>query len=184
MPLKRNTTINALKTYINKEIVSTLKNLDLPIKKFSLLPPKKDEFGDLANEIKLNLTKKNMDNIEEITVTAPGFINFVIKPSFYQNKVTAVIKESESYGKDNIGKGKSANVEFVSANPTGPLTVGHGRNAVLGDTVSNILEWHGYKVTREYYYNDAGKQMRVLGESVASRYFELIKKPYEFPEEG
>ena len=203
MPLKRNTTINTLKTYINKEMVSTLKNLDLPIKKFILLPPKKDEFGDLstnvamliagsinkkpidiANEIKLNLTEKNMDNIEEITVTAPGFINFVIKPSFYQNKVTAVIKESESYGKDNIGKGKSANVEFVSANPTGPLTVGHGRNAVLGDIVSNILEWHGYKVTREYYYNDAGKQMRVLGESVASRYFELIKKPSEFPEEG
>ena len=95
MPLKRNTTINALKTYINKEMVSTLKNLDLPIKKFILLPPKKDEFGDLstnvamliagsinkkpidiANEIKLNLTEKNMDNIEEITVTAPGFINF------------------------------------------------------------------------------------------------------------
>ena len=105
MPLKRNTTINTLKTYITKEIVDALKSLDLPIKEFSLLPPKKDAFGDLstniamllarpinkspldiANEIKLNLTEKNMDNIEDITATAPGFINFVIKSSFYQKK--------------------------------------------------------------------------------------------------
>ena len=203
MPLKRNTTINTLKTYITKEIVDALKSLDLPIKEFSLLPPKKDAFGDLstniamllarpinkspldiANEIKLNLTEKNMDNIEDITATAPGFINFVIKSSFYQKKMITIIKEGKAFGKDNIGKKKSANVEFVSANPTGPLTVGHGRNAVLGDTVSNILEWHGYKVHREYYYNDAGRQMRILGESVASRYFELINKPFDFPEQG
>ena len=139
---------------------------------------------DIANEIHKNLIEKNLDNIEEITVTTPGFINFVVKPTFYQNKIISIIKHGEAYGKDNVGKEKSANVEFVSANPTGPLTVGHGRNAVLGDTVSNILEWHGYNVTREYYYNDAGKQMRMLGESVASRYFELINKPFEFPEEG
>ena len=203
MPLKRNTAINTFKAYINKEINRTLKSLDLPIKEFSLLPPKQDGFGDLsaniamllagsinknpidiANEIHKNLIEKNLDNIEEITVTTPGFINFVVKPTFYQNKIISIIKYGEEYGKENVGKGKSANVEFVSANPTGPLTVGHGRNAVLGDTVSNILEWHGYNVTREYYYNDAGKQMRVLGESVASRYFELINKPFEFPEEG
>ena len=203
MPLKRNTAINTFKAYIIKEINQTLKSLDLPIKEFSLLPPKQDGFGDLstniamllagsinkkpidiANEIHKNLIEKNLDNIEEITVTTPGFINFVVKPTFYQNKIISIIKYGEEYGKENVGKGKSANVEFVSANPTGPLTVGHGRNAVLGDTVSNILEWHGYNVTREYYYNDAGKQMRVLGESVASRYFELINKPFEFPEEG
>jgi len=203
MPLKRNTAINTFKAYISEEINRTLKSLDLPIKEFSLLPPKQDGFGDLstniamllagsinkkpidiANEIHKNLTEKNLDNIEEITVTTPGFINFVVKPTFYQNKIISIITYGESYGKDHVGKGKSANVEFVSANPTGPLTVGHGRNAVLGDTVSNILEWHGYNVTREYYYNDAGKQMRMLGESVASRYFELINKPFEFPEEG
>ncbi len=203
MPLKRNTAINTLKTYISKEITQTLESLDLPIKEFSLLPPKQDGFGDLstniamllagsinkkpidiANEIHKKLIEKNLDNIEEITVTTPGFINFVVKPTFYQNKIISIIKYGESYGKDHVGKGKSANVEFVSANPTGPLTVGHGRNAVIGDTVSNILEWHGYNVTREYYYNDAGKQMRVLGESVASRYFELVNKPFEFPEEG
>lgn len=77
-----------------------------------------------------------------------------------------------------------ANVEFVSANPTGPLTVGHGRNAVLGDTVSNILEWHGYDVTREYYFNDAGRQMRILGKSVETRYFQILGHDIVFPENG
>ena len=75
--------------------------------------------------------------------------------------------------------GKKANVEFVSANPTGPLTVGHGRNAVLGDVVCNILEWNGYSVTREYYFNDAGRQMRILSKSVAARYLEKLGKSFE-----
>ncbi len=205
MPLRRNTLINSFKKYIYKEIVHSLNVLDieLPKNEFSLSPPKQDGFGDLstniamllarplsknpidiANKIKIDLIEKKLDNIEEITVTPPGFINFVIKSIFYQKKIKSIIKEGSSFGKDRIGKGKSANVEFVSANPTGPLTVGHGRNAVLGDTVSNILEWHDYKVIREYYYNDAGKQMRVLSKSVESRYFELINKPSEFPEEG
>ena len=89
-----------------------------------------------------------------------------------------------SFAMAGHGKGKTANVEFVSANPTGPLTVGHGRNAVLGDAVSNILEWNGFSVTREYYFNDAGRQMRVLSESVEARYFETLNKPSEFPEDG
>lgn len=79
---------------------------------------------------------------------------------------------------------KSANVEFVSSNPTGPLTVGHGRQAILGDMVSNILTWNGYDVTREYYYNDAGKQMRVLAESCYAKYAQLIGRDVEIPENG
>jgi arginyl-tRNA synthetase len=75
-------------------------------------------------------------------------------------------------------------VEFVSANPTGPLTVGHGRQAVLGDVVAKILEWNGYSVEREYYYNDAGRQMRLLGESVRARYLEITGEKGEFPEGG
>ena len=205
MPLRRNTLINSFKKYIYKEIVHSLNvlDIDLPKNEFSLSPPKQDSFGDLstniamllakslhknpidiANKIKNDLVKNKLDDIEEITVTPPGFINFVIKSNFYQNKIKSIIKDGSSFGKDRVGKGKSANVEFVSANPTGPLTVGHGRNAVLGDTVSNILEWHDYNVIREYYYNDAGKQMRVLSKSVESRYFELINKPSEFPDEG
>ena len=205
MPRKRNTHINSFKKYIYQEIVKSLNDLDIesPASEFSLSSPKHDNFGDLscnismilakslkenpidiANKIKNNLIEKKLDNIEDITVTPPGFINFVIKSIFYQNQIKSIIKDGSSFGKEKIGKGKSANVEFVSANPTGPLTVGHGRNAVIGDTVSNILEWHDYKVIREYYYNDAGKQMRVLAKSVESRYFDLNNKQSEFPKDG
>ena len=96
----------------------------------------------------------------------------------------AIIKSKENYGKNNSGKNKKVLVEFVSANPTGPLTVGHGRGAILGDVISSILEWNGYEVEREYYYNNAGRQMHRLGESVKSRYLELLGENTEFPEEG
>ena len=94
------------------------------------------------------------------------------------------ILTKNDFGKSSSGKNKSANVEFVSANPTGPLTIGHGRNAILGDVVSNILEWNGFAVTREYYFNDAGRQMRILSKSVKARYFEILDKPFDFPEDG
>ena len=160
------------------------------------------DFGDFSTNIALSLAKqlksnpleiaKNIGNllqydnkiISEYSVTKPGFLNFHISDNYYQKTLNNIISESESFGASNIGKNKTANVEFVSANPTGPLTVGHGRQAVLGDTIANILEWHNYKVTREYYYNDAGRQMRILGESVAARYFNLIGKNFTFPEDG
>jgi len=94
-----------------------------------------------------------------------------------------IILESSAFGKSSKYNGKKANVEFVSANPTGPLTVGHGRNAVIGDTVSNLLEWVGYKVDREYYFNNAGRQMRVLGDSVKLRYLQLLGKDIIFPDD-
>ena len=94
------------------------------------------------------------------------------------------MKKDTLFGRSELCSGKKALVEFVSANPTGPLTVGHGRGAILGDVVSNILEWNGYKVEREYYYNNAGQQMQRLGQSVQARYLELLGKPAEFPEEG
>jgi arginyl-tRNA synthetase len=121
--------------------------------------------------------------IDKITVTNPGFINFTIGFEYYY-QVLENILSNKNYGENFYGKGQKANVEFVSANPTGPLTVGHGRNAVLGDSVANILKWNGYEVTREYYFNDAGRQMRILGESVECRYRELIGKKSEFPDDG
>ena len=202
---ERNITISSINKYIKENILISLTDykIDIGLEDFSLSPPKQESFGDLssnialliskqiqknpleiAEEIKKRMLHQNLNDIEEITATQPGFINFVIKPNYYQNNLKLIIKDKESFGKDFKGKGKSANVEFVSANPTGPLTVGHGRNAVIGDTVSNILEWHDYNVTREYYYNDAGKQMRTLGQSVESRYFEYVKKPFEFPNDG
>jgi len=131
-----------------------------------------------------NLLKIDKNIITEYSVTNPGFLNFFVSNTYYQKTVNEIISSSKSYGMTEIGKNKTANVEFVSANPTGPLTVGHGRQAVLGDTIANILEWHNYEVTREYYYNDAGRQMRILGESVAARYFDLIGKKYDFPDDG
>ncbi|MEC9377073.1 MAG: arginine--tRNA ligase [Candidatus Neomarinimicrobiota bacterium] len=192
-----------LKHRITESILSSLTSLDFPKKDFLLTPSNNPEFGDLSSNIALLLTnelkikpleiaqtlanelsKNPLDEIKSISVTAPGFINFFIFESFYQSKIESILKEKESFGKTTANKGKTANVEFVSANPTGPLTVGHGRNAVIGDTISSILDWHGFDVTREYYFNDGGRQMRILGQSVEARYFELLDKDFEFPENG
>lgn len=163
---------------------------------------KDEKHGDLSSSLPLSLAKAARKSPMEIAETIideikiddqivadifpslPGFINFKIKASYYQSLVSEIIEADNTYGQSETGKGKTANVEFVSANPTGPLTIGHGRNAVIGDTVANILENHGYNVTREYYFNDAGRQMRILGQSVEARYFELLGKESGFPEDG
>ena len=192
-----------LKSLLHNNIDSILEDLYYPKVKFSIIPSKDPKFGDLSSNIALLLTKdlkktpldiceiilkelsnKNLKPIAQITITKPGFINFKIKNSFLQSKITKILIEKDNYGKNSIGKRKTANVEFVSANPTGPLTIGHGRNAILGDSISNILEWNGYKVTREYYFNNAGRQMRMLGNSVKARYFEILGKKHKFPEDG
>ena len=202
---RKNMTIKTITKNIKENIQNSLVQFDINLSKeaLNLSPPKQESFGDLSSNIALILAKQikrnpleiaekvcqdlinsNIDYIDDITVTLPGFINFVIDKKFYQDNLKLIIKNGVEFGKDLSVKKRTANVEFVSANPTGPLTVGHGRNAVIGDTVSNILEWHGYDVTREYYYNDAGKQMRTLGKSVEARYYELLDKPFEFPEDG
>jgi len=137
---------------------------------------------EIANEIISNL-KCDQDKISKIEIAGPGFINFHFAPSFVSEIVKEIIIEKENFGRSDKHTGKKAMVEFVSANPTGPLTVGHGRNAVFGDTVANLLEWIGYKVDREYYFNNAGRQMRVLGDSVRLRYLEHLGKGIDFPED-
>ena len=129
---------------------------------------------------------KNISNpiIEEINFVSPGFINTKINKNILSNELQNIITLDYNYGKNDKGEGKKVLVEFVSANPTGPLTVGHGRNAILGATVSNILNWNGYTVEKEYYFNNAGRQMRVLGESVYVRYMELLKIKMNIPEGG
>ncbi|MDC0480566.1 arginine--tRNA ligase [Candidatus Marinimicrobia bacterium] len=192
-----------LKQQISKAVSTSITSLSYPEKEFSLAPPKNPDFGDLSTNVSLLLTRDlkkspleianniaivlNQDlpqHVSEITVTPPGFINFRISETFYQSNIATILETGNSFGQGSEGKGKTANVEFVSANPTGPLTVGHGRNAVLGDTVSSILEWQGFVVTREYYFNDAGRQMRILGQSVEARYFEILGKEFEFPDDG
>jgi arginyl-tRNA synthetase len=136
----------------------------------------------IAEEIIANL-KLNSKVISKTEIAGPGFINFFFTKEFITGIVNNILKEESNFGKSEKYTGKSANVEFVSANPTGPLTVGHGRNAVVGDTVANLLEWIGYKVDREYYFNNAGRQMRVLGDSVRQRYLELCGETINYPEE-
>ena len=198
-----NSAMKHLKQQITDAVSASLASLSFPEKDFSLAPPKNPEFGDLSTNVSLLLTrdlkkppleiaqsiadelnKELPHHISEISVTPPGFINFKVTKSFYQSKVKTILDAGDSFGKGSHGDGKTANVEFVSANPTGPLTVGHGRNAVLGDTVSSILEWHGFEVTREYYFNDAGRQMRILAQSVEARYFEILGQDVEFPQDG
>ncbi len=137
---------------------------------------------DIANEIIANLDY-DKKIIEKIEIAGPGFINFYFTASYNSQIVKDVLDEKENFGKSKKYAGRKAMVEFISANPTGPLTVGHGRNAVVGDTVANMLEWIGYSVDREYYFNNAGRQMRVLGDSVRLRYFELLGEKISFPED-
>ena len=163
--------------------------------------PKIETHGDLSSNAAMILSKKLKRNPREIAteilsnlkidnniiskteIAGPGFINFYFTPSFVAEIVKDINERVDEFGKSKKYSGKRANVEFVSANPTGPLTVGHGRNAVIGDTVANLLEWIGYEVDREYYFNDAGRQMRVLGDSVRIRYLNLLGSNLEFPED-
>ena len=138
---------------------------------------------DIAKEI-IDKTDWNEDVISKVDIAGPGFINFSISPNYWVKEFEPVIKEGDNYGKQEIGKGKTVNVEYVSANPTGLLHLGHGRNAAIGDTVSNLYEWLGYDVTREYYFNNAGNQMNVLVNSIYSRYMDILGAEIEFPENG
>ncbi len=117
-----------------------------------------------------------------IEIAGPGFINFRFAPGWTQRQLARILEEPQAYGRSAANDGKRIQVEFVSANPTGPLTVGHGRNAVLGDTIARMFEWTGADVEREYYFNDAGRQMRVLGESVQIRYRQILGEAIELPE--
>lgn len=137
---------------------------------------------EIANEIISNLVYDKAI-IEKIEIAGPGFINFYFSTEYVTRIIKDILEVRDSFGRSQKHSGKKAIVEFVSANPTGPLTVGHGRNAVYGDTVANMLEWVGYNVDREYYFNNAGRQMRVLGESVKYRYLELTGNGVEFPED-
>lgn len=121
--------------------------------------------------------------IEKIEIAGPGFINFFIRDEMWRNLLQDVDAKGERYGENDLGKGKKVQVEFVSANPTGPLHIGHARGAVVGDVIANILEASHYSVFREYYINDAGNQMNNLGKSVLLRYRELLGEHVDFPDD-
>ena len=187
-----------IESYLQKIIKAALDTLDFPHLTFTFEIPKIETHGDLsvnlamqlAGELKQNprqIAQNIVNNltfdpalIEKVEIAGPGFINFFYAPTFLQNFVQEILDENKNYGRNQIGKSQKAQVEFVSANPTGPLTIGHGRQAVLGDTIANFLEWSDYQVIREYYFNNAGRQMRVLGDSVKLRYQELCGEKIDF----
>jgi len=162
--------------------------------------PRVPEHGDLTTNVAMVLAKNLKRNarqvaadivsrvnlerefVEKVEVAGPGFINVWFTDRFFLHELASIVEKGPSFGKSSLGRGKKTQVEFVSANPTGPLTVGHGRNGVFGDTVANLLQWTGHEVTREYYFNNAGRQMRILGDSVRLRYLELLGQRAEFPD--
>ena len=122
-------------------------------------------------------------DVEKVDIAGPGFLNITLKKNVWHDQLRNVLKAGEKFGDSEIGKGKSINVEYVSANPTGPLHVGHARGAVFGDVLSSLLEKTGYEVTREYYINDAGAQIDILARSLYRRYCEKLgQESYEKPE--
>jgi arginyl-tRNA synthetase len=122
--------------------------------------------------------------IERVEVAGPGFINFFLKKAYWQRLLREADRHGEQYGAGEVGRGKRALVEFLSANPTGPLHIGHGRIAAFGDALANVLEKAGYEVEREYYINDIGTQMQLLGRSVYCRYLEEWGREVPFPVDG
>jgi arginyl-tRNA synthetase len=157
--------------------------------------------GDFATGIAMRLAKAARSNpralaerivaaipantlIAKTEIAGPGFINFFMTPAAWQAEVGRVLAEGAAYGRGDAGAGRMAIVEFVSANPTGPLHVGHGRQATFGATVANLLEADGWRVHREYYVNDAGRQMDILAASVWLRYLELCGETLPFPANG
>lgn len=141
-------------------------------------PPRK-----IAEEL-VNALEFDTDKITGVEIAGPGFINFRFAQTWLHSQLNEILSSGLSYGKTEELKDKKVLIEFVSANPTGPLTVGHGRNAVLGDTIARLMEWTGATVDREYYFNNAGRQMRVLGQSVHARYHQILGNSIELPEGG
>lgn len=194
-----------MKEYLRKIIRESLQQFDInegDIPEIQIEKPNQPEHGDAASNIAMNLAsvlKMNPRKIAEqvvegleyepskidaVEIAGPGFINFRYAENYLFDELHQILDQGERFGKSNSLEGQKILVEFVSANPTGPLTVGHGRNAVLGDTIANLLEWTGGEVDREYYFNNAGRQMRVLGQSVRARYLQELGHDAELPEGG
>ncbi|MET0748589.1 MAG: arginine--tRNA ligase, partial [Rhizobium sp.] len=167
------------------------KRSELDFRRVGIEPPRDPSHGDVATNAAMVLAKAVGTNpraladvisvklredadIAEVSVAGPGFINIRLSVGYWQRLLASMIANGETFGKSSVGDGIKVNVEYVSANPTGPMHVGHCRGAVIGDTLANLLEFAGYGVTKEYYINDAGSQIDVLARSVFLRYREAL----------
>ena len=177
---------NALKNVYNLENIDSLVMVEIP---------KLKDHGDFSSNIALRLAKvlknspinianslkgelENNDFIEKVEVVVPGFLNFFVKKDSLSEIINKIIDQGKDYGRNNFGKNEKVMVEYVSANPTGDLHLGHARGAAYGDSLTRVLKFSGYDCLREYYVNDAGNQIEVLGESLYQRYLEALG--YEF----
>jgi arginyl-tRNA synthetase len=169
---------------------------------FVLEVPKDKAHGDLSTNLAMQLTRLAKQNprqiaeklvakldlkkaqISKVDIAGPGFINFFMDKSYLHPVVREVLKADKDYGRVNVGKGKKVQVEFVSANPTGSLHLGHARGAAIGDALCNVLDFAGYSVTREYYINDAGNQVDNLAKSIEARYKQALGLEADMPEDG
>jgi len=193
----KDTIEKAINTCIEKGIFQ----LNYVVPPIMIEKPKEKAHGDFATNIAMELTRKLKKNpreiaqnivdnidltntlIEKVEVAGPGFINFFFKKEWLYKVVDVILSEGDGYGRVDIGNGKKVMVEFVSANPTGPMHMGNARGGALGDCLANLLKWAGYKVTKEFYVNDAGNQIEKFGQSLEIRYRQLKGENIELPED-
>ena len=191
-----------IKQHISSKLKTALGKLGIEDAQVILERPKEVSNGDISCNAAMMYAKREKKNPKEFaagiiellgipdeyisgaSIAGPGFINFFISEKYYSEKLKEILQNPAAFGKSEIHAGKTADIEWVSANPTGPLHTGHGRQIALGKAVANLLEWTGYTVTREYYYNNAGKQMDNLAKSVYARYRQIFEPGYVFPEDG
>ncbi|MEE2880296.1 MAG: arginine--tRNA ligase [Gemmatimonadota bacterium] len=187
---------------IQDGLEAVLKDMGAGAVSVKLDRPKDPKHGDFATNVALTLAAKLGRNpkeiaadivsrlsnselgLESVEVAGPGFLNFRLANERLSSSLRGIVLQGREYGKSSVGDEKAMMVEFVSANPTGPLHLGHGRQAALGDAIASLLEWTGWAVSREYYYNDAGTQIDRLAESVWVRYQQDIGEQAEIPEQG
>jgi arginyl-tRNA synthetase len=188
--------------YLHGLLTSFVQKRGWPIDAVSVNRPRQEGFGDYATPIAMSLAKTlkkaphaiaeeivaaleyDRHLIEEIRVDGPGFINFRLGPGYWQNILAEILQTREAYGRSNTNAGKKINMEFVSANPTGPLNIVSARAASIGDVLVNLFHATGAEAMREYYINDAGQRVRMLGYSVSSRYLALFNIDEPFPDDG
>jgi len=191
-----------IKSHITELLTAALAKVapHQPASIISLERPKQAQHGDYSSPVAMQLARQLRQSPAETAnalvkaaspsnwvtaeVSRPGFINFRVSPAAKQHTAKKILAEEAGYGRADRGSGRPVMLEFVSANPTGPLHVGHARQAALGDAIGALLESQGWRVTREYYYNDAGAQIRNLGLSVQARIRERLGAPVEFPADG
>ncbi|WP_293443451.1 arginine--tRNA ligase [Persephonella sp.] len=190
-----------IKAQIIKQLEKDIPEVSQIKQKIKLDIPREDRFGDLSINVAFLLAKplkkkpieiaeqiksilESFPYFSKVEVAGGGFINLFLSKEYYRDVLKQILKEKDRYGASPEKNKGRINVEFVSANPTGPLHLGHGRGAVVGNVQSNLYEYIGYKVEREFYINDAGRQIKKLGESVYARFRQIDQPDYPFPEDG